>query len=222
MDLFAKIAGRRYKLFDYHGHPEAERIIVMMGSGAETATRRWTRWWPPREGGLVKVRLYRPFDLGKFMTALPRTTQHIAVLDRTKEPGSLGEPLYQDVVTALREAEQAHIRPVPPPAHRDRRPLRPLLQGVHAGHGQGRLRRARQARPKRHFTVASTTTSPTSPSRRIPPSTSSRRTWSGPSSTASERTAPSARTRTRSRSSARTRPTSRRATSSTTRRSPGR
>ena len=59
--------------------------------------------------GLVKVRLYRPFDLGAFMTALPRTVHHIAVLDRTKEPGSLGEPLYQDVVTALREAEQAHI-----------------------------------------------------------------------------------------------------------------
>jgi len=110
MDLFAKIAGRRYKLFDYHGHPEAERIIVMMGSGAETAHETVDALVAAGEKvGLVKVRLYRPFDLGRFMTALPRTTQHIAVLDRTKEPGSLGEPLYQDVVTALREAEQAHI-----------------------------------------------------------------------------------------------------------------
>jgi pyruvate-ferredoxin/flavodoxin oxidoreductase len=110
MDLFAKIAGRRYRLFDYHGHPEAERIVVMMGSGAETAHETVDALVAAGEKvGLVKVRLYRPFDLGKFMTSLPRTTQHIAVLDRTKEPGALGEPLYQDVVTALREAEQAHI-----------------------------------------------------------------------------------------------------------------
>jgi pyruvate-ferredoxin/flavodoxin oxidoreductase len=110
MDAFARITGRRYKLFEYHGHPEAERIVVVMGSGAETAQETVDALVARGEKvGLVKVRLYRPFDLGKFMTALPRTTQHIAVLDRTKEPGALGEPLYQDVVTALREAEQAHI-----------------------------------------------------------------------------------------------------------------
>ncbi len=110
MDHFAKITGRQYRLFDYFGHPEAERIVVIMGSGAETAQETVEHLVARGEKvGLVKVRLYRPFDLGKFMAALPRTTHHIAVLDRTKEPGALGEPLYQDVVTALREAEQAHI-----------------------------------------------------------------------------------------------------------------
>src|SRR5512139_2274861 len=110
MDDFAKVAGRKYHLFDYVGHPEAERVIVMMGSGAEVAHETVEALVARGEKvGLVKVRLYRPFSLGHFMTALPRTTVSIAVLDRTKEPGSLGEPLYQDVVTALREAQQAHI-----------------------------------------------------------------------------------------------------------------
>ncbi len=110
MDEFAKIAGRKYKLIEYVGHPEAERILVIMGSGAEVAHETVEHLVAKGEKvGLVKVRLYRPFPLGEFMTALPRTTTSIAVLDRTKEPGSLGEPLYQDVVTALREAQQAHI-----------------------------------------------------------------------------------------------------------------
>ena len=110
MDDFAKVAGRQYHLFDYVGHPEAERVIVMMGSGAEVAHETIDDLIARGEKvGLVKVRLYRPFSLGHFMKALPRTTTSIAVLDRTKEPGSLGEPLYQDVVTALREAQQAHI-----------------------------------------------------------------------------------------------------------------
>jgi len=110
MDEFGKIAGRKYKLFEYVGHPEAERILVIMGSGAEVAHETVDALVAKGEKvGLVKVRLYRPFPLGEFMTALPRTTTSIAVLDRTKEPGALGEPLYQDVVTALREAHQAHI-----------------------------------------------------------------------------------------------------------------
>jgi pyruvate-ferredoxin/flavodoxin oxidoreductase len=110
MDLFAKITGRQYRLFEYYGHPGAERVIVAMGSGCETAMETVDALVARGEKvGLVKVRLYRPFDLGAFMTSLPRSVHHIAVLDRTKEPGSLGEPLYQDVVTALREAEQAHI-----------------------------------------------------------------------------------------------------------------
>ncbi|MFO0584902.1 MAG: pyruvate:ferredoxin (flavodoxin) oxidoreductase [Anaeromyxobacter sp.] len=110
MDRFAELTGRRYKLYEYVGHPEAERVIISMGSSCETIHE--TVDWMVARGekvGLVKVRLYRPFDLGAFMTALPRTVTHLAVLDRTKEPGSLGEPLYMDVVTALREAEQAHI-----------------------------------------------------------------------------------------------------------------
>ena len=110
MDLFAKITGRAYRLFEYHGHPQAERVVVAMGSGCETAHETIDALVAQGEKvGLVKVRLYRPFDLGAFMTSLPRSVQQIAVLDRTKEPGSLGEPLYMDVVTALREAEQAHI-----------------------------------------------------------------------------------------------------------------
>jgi pyruvate-ferredoxin/flavodoxin oxidoreductase len=110
MDVFARLTGRPYKLFQYHGHPEAERVIVAMGSACETIEETIDHLVSKGEKvGLVKVRLYRPFDLGAFMTALPRTVHHLAVLDRTKEPGALGEPLYQDVVTALREAEQAHI-----------------------------------------------------------------------------------------------------------------
>src|SRR5574341_512069 len=110
MDDFGRIAGRKYHLFDYMGHPEAERILVMMGSGCEAAHETVEHLAGRGEKvGLLKVRLFRPFALGSFMAALPRSTTHIAVLDRTKEPGSLGEPLYQDVVTALREAQQAHI-----------------------------------------------------------------------------------------------------------------
>ncbi|HYD43240.1 MAG TPA: pyruvate:ferredoxin (flavodoxin) oxidoreductase [Anaeromyxobacter sp.] len=110
MDEFARLTGRPYKLFEYRGHPEAERVIIAMGSACETIEETVEHLVAKGEKvGLVKVRLYRPFDLGAFMTSLPRTVHHIAVLDRTKEPGALGEPLYQDVVTALREAEQAHI-----------------------------------------------------------------------------------------------------------------
>jgi len=110
MDHFGKLTGRRYRLFEYVGHPEAERVIVAMGSACETAQETVEHLVAKGEKvGLVKVRLYRPFDLGAFMTSLPRTVHQIAVLDRTKEPGALGEPLYMDVVTALREAEQAHI-----------------------------------------------------------------------------------------------------------------
>jgi len=110
MDAFAKLTGRQYRLFEYVGHPEAERVIVSMGSSCETIHETVDHLVAKGEKvGLVKVRLYRPFDLGAFMTTLPRTVHQIAVLDRTKEPGALGEPLYMDVVTALREAEQAHI-----------------------------------------------------------------------------------------------------------------
>ena len=110
MDQFAALVGRQYKLFEYLGHPEAERVIVAMGSACETIEETVEHLVAKGEKvGLVKVRLYRPLALGEFMTALPRSVHHIAVLDRTKEPGALGEPLYMDVVTALREAEQAHI-----------------------------------------------------------------------------------------------------------------
>jgi pyruvate-ferredoxin/flavodoxin oxidoreductase len=105
MDRFAGITGRPYHLFDYAGHPQAERVIVIMGSGGETAQQ--TSEWLNRHGektGVLKVRLYRPFSVEAFIKAVPSTTRQIAVLDRTKEPGAVGDPLYLDVVTALREA----------------------------------------------------------------------------------------------------------------------
>lgn len=112
MDRLAERTGRHYHLFDYYGAPDAERVIVMMGSGAETVEET-IQYLANREGvasekiGLVKVRLYRPFSGEHLLAALPATTQSIAVLDRTKEPGATGEPLYQDVVTTLLEAHAA-------------------------------------------------------------------------------------------------------------------
>jgi len=104
MDRFAAVTGRQYHLFDYHGHPEAERVVVVMGSAAETLGE--TADWLNAHGekvGVLSVRLFQPFHLKSFLAALPRSAKAIAVLDRTKEPGSLGEPLYQNVVTALAE-----------------------------------------------------------------------------------------------------------------------
>jgi pyruvate-ferredoxin/flavodoxin oxidoreductase len=108
MARFARVTGRSYRLFDYFGDPSAERVIVMMGSGA-LAARETADWMNARGAhvGVVAVRLYRPFSLEHLLEALPKTTRSIAVLDRTKEPGALGEPLYMDVVTALAEANAA-------------------------------------------------------------------------------------------------------------------
>ncbi|HTK11030.1 MAG TPA: pyruvate:ferredoxin (flavodoxin) oxidoreductase [Ktedonobacteraceae bacterium] len=105
MNTFASLTGRQYHLFDYVGAPDAERVIVAMGSGAETAQA--TADYLTARGekvGVLKVHLFRPFSLAHFVAALPPTTRSIAVLDRTKEPGSTGEPLYLDVVAALNEA----------------------------------------------------------------------------------------------------------------------
>ncbi|MBN1334703.1 MAG: pyruvate:ferredoxin (flavodoxin) oxidoreductase [Deltaproteobacteria bacterium] len=110
MDRFAELTGRAYHLFDYVGHPEAERVVVLMGSGAETA-HETVEWLVARgeKVGLLKVRLYRPFSVEHFVKALPASVTHIAVLDRTKEPGSIGEPLYLDVMGALHQARKAGI-----------------------------------------------------------------------------------------------------------------
>jgi pyruvate-ferredoxin/flavodoxin oxidoreductase len=105
MDKFASIVGRQYHLFDYLGAPDAERVVVLMGSGAEAAQEAVEHLAARGEKvGVVKVRLFRPFSVEAFMGALPKTTRAIAVLDRTKEPGSAGEPLYQDVITAVAES----------------------------------------------------------------------------------------------------------------------
>ncbi len=104
MDRFAVETGREYRLFDYCGAPDAERVMVMMGSGAEAAEEAVDALNRSGEKvGLVKVRLYRPFDAAAMIAALPKTVKAIAVLDRCKEPGSTGEPLYTDVVTVLAE-----------------------------------------------------------------------------------------------------------------------
>lgn len=104
MDKFAGLTGRQYRLFEYHGAPDAEQVIVLIGSGCE-ATHETTDYLLAQgeKVGLLKVRLFRPFDVKRFIEALPATTQKIAVLDRTKEPGSAGEPLYLDCINALYE-----------------------------------------------------------------------------------------------------------------------
>src|SRR5512137_294052 len=105
MDKFAGVVGRQYHLFDYVGAPDAERVLILMGSGCETAEE--TANYLAKQGekvGVVKVRLYRPFSNEHFLKALPRTVKVIGVLDRTKEPGAGGEPLYEDVMTAIGES----------------------------------------------------------------------------------------------------------------------
>jgi pyruvate-ferredoxin/flavodoxin oxidoreductase len=104
MDRFAKETGRAYHLFDYYGAKDAERVIILMGSGAEAAEEAVDALTQKGEKlGVLKVRLYRPFDANAFLAALPKTVKSIAVLDRCKEPGASGEPLYMDVMTVLGE-----------------------------------------------------------------------------------------------------------------------
>ena len=105
MDKFASLTGRQYKLFDYVGAEDAEKVIIVMGSGADTVHE--TVDYLNAQGekvGLLKVRLFRPFSVKDFVSALPKTASKIAVLDRTKEPGSIGEPLYVDIRTAVGQA----------------------------------------------------------------------------------------------------------------------
>ncbi len=102
MDEFAVMTGRQYQLFEYHGDPAAERVIVLMGSGCE-AVHETVDYLNARgeKVGVLKVRLYRPFDTKCFVAALPTTTHAIAVLDRTKEPGASGAPLYEDAIKVI-------------------------------------------------------------------------------------------------------------------------
>ena len=113
MAQFGSLTGRQYDLVEYYGDPEAERVIVMMGSGVETVKE--TIDYLSEHGekcGLVVIRLYRPFPSADLMDKLPATVKKMAVLDRTKEPGSLGEPLYQDVVTAIHESQDSDAYPL--------------------------------------------------------------------------------------------------------------
>jgi len=152
MDRFAGIAGRQYHLFDYVGAPDAQRVVVMMGSGAE-CMHEVVEYLVRRGGkvGLVKVHLFRPFSVVDFVAALPKTVKAIAVLDRTKEPGSLGEPLYEDVQAAIAEAQQNGTFP-----------LSPIIVGGRYGLGShefnpGMARAVfdnlKEDKPKNHFTA---------------------------------------------------------------------
>ena len=107
-DKFAKLTGRQYHLFDYYGPKDAERVIVILGSGVQ-AVKETIETLNNEKIGVLQVRLYRPFSVKDFVKAIPTTCKKIAVLDRTKEPGSLGEPLYLDVVSALHEEGRNNI-----------------------------------------------------------------------------------------------------------------
>ena len=154
MDKFAKLVGRRYKLFEYVGAPDAEKIIIAMGSGCETAHETVDYLTAKGEKvGLVKVRLYRPFSATDLIKAMPATVKKIAVLDRTKEPGALGEPLYLDVVSAVEEALADGVAPFK---------SQPMIVGGRYGLGSKEFTPAMvksvydnldAAKPIRHFTV---------------------------------------------------------------------
>jgi pyruvate-ferredoxin/flavodoxin oxidoreductase len=154
MDDFAKLTGRRYELFQYVGAADAERVILLMGSGAETAEETVNYLVEQGEKvGLIKVRLYRPFSTEHLMQALPATVKKIATLDRTKEPGSSGEPLYLDVGNAISEAMRAGTAPF---KHA------PLVVGGRYGLSskeftpamvKGVFDELKKAQPKNHFTV---------------------------------------------------------------------
>ncbi len=154
MDRFAALTGRAYRLFDYVGHPQAERVVIMMGSGAETMEEVVDHQVGRGEKvGLVKVRLFRPWSLEVFARVLPPTVKAIAVLDRTKEPGSLGEPLYEDVRTSVGEAqEQGLLKPAG----------YPRVVGGRYGLGSNEfnpgmaravLENLKEKKPQNHFTV---------------------------------------------------------------------
>ena len=154
MDELADAGRARHGLVSYYGHPEADRVLVLVGSGAVTARRTVERLASEGERvGAVQIRLIRPFPARQVLAALPPTVRRVAVLDRTKEPGSEGEPLFLDVVAALGEAHTSGERDLPLV---DRRPLRPLVEGVHAGDGRGGAPGAHGDRPRRRFTVGIT------------------------------------------------------------------
>ena len=137
MDRFAELTGRRYGLFEYHGAPDAERVIVLMGSGCEAAHETVDFLNAQSEKvGVLKVRLYRPFDAQALRRSVARERARIAVLDRTKEPGSGRR-------AALSRLRERALRAGPRRRARGRRALRFVLEGIHAGDGQGGVRQSR-------------------------------------------------------------------------------
>src|SRR5262249_12025543 len=148
MDKFAQLSGRAYRLFDYFGAPDAERVIVLMGSGAEAVHETVEHLTARGEKvGVLKVRLFRPFSVRHFLDAMPQTVNAVPVLDRTREAGAVGEPLYMDVVTAYAESAGS---------------VRPRIVGGRYGLSSKEFTPAmvkavfdelKAARPKNHFTV---------------------------------------------------------------------
>src|SRR5690349_16280286 len=155
MDQLAARTGRRYGIVDYVGDPDAERVVVLMGSGAQTVRETVAHLNAAGERvGVLQVRLYRPFPTGALLAALPSTARRVAVLDRTKEPGSLGEPLFLDVLSALAEAHSAGERAVLPMVIGGRYGLgsKEFTPGMVAGVFAERA----LARPRNRFTVGIT------------------------------------------------------------------
>lgn len=150
MDKFARVTERQYRLFDYAGHKDAERVVVIMGSGGETAEA--TVKYLAAKGekvGVVRVRLYRPLSNEQFLASLPASTKSLAVLDRTKEPGASGEPLYLDVANALREAGKSDVRLIGGRYGLSSKEFTPaMVKAV--------LDELSKAAPKNHFTVGIT------------------------------------------------------------------
>ncbi len=153
MDRFASVVGRKYRLFDYVGDPSAERVVVMMGSGAETMEETVKYLVGKGEKvGLIKVRLFRPFSVKHFIDALPKSVQAIAVLDRTKEPGSMGEPLYEDIRTSIGEAiRDGNLKMDYPVIVGGRYGLG--SNEFNAGMAKAVLDNLSESKPKNHFTV---------------------------------------------------------------------
>ena len=160
MDKFAKIVGRQYHLFDYVGAPDAERVIIIMGSGAGAVEETIDYLISKGEKvGVLKVRLYRPFSIDHFINALPKTTKIISVLDRTKEPGAPGEPLYLDVVNAISERFNNGDLPFAYPkivggryglSSKEFTPA--MVKAVFENMSKG-LNPAKKDKPKNHFTI---------------------------------------------------------------------
>ena len=152
MSRLAARSGRHYHVVDYTGHPEAERVLVIMGSGGETA-RETVAWLEGQDErvGVVQVRLYRPFPERELLAAIPTTVRRIAVLDRTKEPGSLGEPLFLDTIAALSEAHVAGERTVMPEVIGGRYGL--SSKEFTPGMVRGVLDELAAERPRRRFTI---------------------------------------------------------------------
>ncbi len=147
MDTWAKLTGRAYRLYEYAGAPDAAVVVVMMGSGAEVTHEAVDALVASgQKVGVLKVRLYRPFVAEAFLATLPKTVKTLVVLDRTKEPGSLGEPLYLDVLAALNESDALKPRVIGGRYGLSSKEYTPAMAKAVFDEGF-------KARPKRHFTV---------------------------------------------------------------------